>query len=337
MKRETGFLPSRSDIDYLGQALRSSHLAHAVDLITDPWCNMILRAAFMGTRQFEVFQHQVSAPRQTLSLRLAHLVRIGVLAKRHKEPDGARLEYRLTPLGQALHGNVLASWSWDRRWGTVHDQIPNRLVHAVCNHAFRPELVCEHCAQPLALHRVEPLHMRHDLPLQERAARNRRWRSPAKEGDAPDRDILAVIDDRWSVLIVAALMLGASRYEQLMAMLQISSAVLARRLQRLSGLEMLINWQDPADGRRSVYGLGKAGQDMFAYILTLSKWGGQDQHHTDTIGWLHTRCGKTATGRMVCSHCKSSLLPSEVVRTGPRPDRNHRIPPPDIRPGESHA
>ena len=312
--RNTDSFTPPSDSDYLGRSLRASHLAHAVGLITDPWCNMILRAAFMGTRQFEAFQQTVSAPRQTLSLRLAYLVHIGLLAKQDKELGRARQEYRLTPRGKGLHGNVLASWSWDRRWGVVQAQIPTQLVHAVCNHAFRPILVCEHCAQPLALHSVEPMHERHDLPLQERVARNRRWRSPANEGEAGDRDILAVIDDRWSVLIVAALMLGASRYEQLTVMLQISSAVLARRLHRLCALEVLISWQDPADGRRSVYGLGKAGQDLFAYILTLTQWGGQDQDRPDTIGWIHSRCKRAVTGRMVCSHCQGVLLSSQVVR-----------------------
>lgn len=312
--RQTGLPPPHSDTDYLGQALRASHLAHALDLITDPWCNMILRAAFLGTRQFEAFQTQVSAPRQTLSLRLAYLVRIGLLAKQRKEPDGARQEYRLTPRGKGLHGNVLASWSWDRRWGVARDQIPTRLVHSVCNHAFRPILVCEHCSEPLALHRVEPMHVRLEQPLQERIVRNRRWRSPSKGHETSDRDILAVIDDRWSVLIVAALMLGASRFEQLMVMLQISSAVLARRLQRLCALEVLINWPDPIDGRRSLYRLDKAGQELFAYILTLSQWGGQGQHRADTIGWIHARCAKTATGRMACSHCQVLLLPTQVVR-----------------------
>lgn len=313
--RETSLPPAHSDTDSLGQALRASHLAHALDLITDPWCNMILRAAFMGTRQFGAFQHSVSAPRQTLSLRLAYLVRIGLLTKQRKQPDGARQEYRLTARGKELHANVLASWSWDRRWGVANDQIPARLVHAVCQHAFRPLLICEHCSEPLALHRTKPLHVRLEQPLQERAVRTRRWRSPIKEGETPDRDILAVIDDRWSVLIVAALMLGANRFEQLMVMLQISSAVLARRLQRLCALEVLINSQDPIDGRRSLYRIDKAGQDLFAYILTLSKWAAQDQHRPDTIGWIHTRCAKTATGRMVCSHCHAPLLPSQVVRS----------------------
>ncbi|MEO7937926.1 MAG: winged helix-turn-helix transcriptional regulator [Burkholderiaceae bacterium] len=306
--------PARSDADYLGQALRTSYLAHAVDLTTDPWCQMILRAAYLGTRRFEGFLQQVAAPRQTLSLRLAYLVRIGLLAKQRTEPDSMRQEYRLTPRGKALHANVLASWSWDRRWGVTHDQLPSRLIHGVCNHAFRPCLVCEHCAGPLALQRVEPFHVRLDDPVPKRVVRNRRWRNTPIESDAPDRDILAAIDDRWSVLIVAALMLGASRYEQLARMLQISSAVLARRLQRLCKLGILISWPDPADARRAFYGLDKAGQDLFAYLLTLSAWGGADQQRPDTIGWIHTQCRQPVAGRMVCSHCHASVLPTQVVR-----------------------
>ena len=315
MKKSPEPTPTKSDTDYLGQALRNSHLAHAVDLITDPWCQMILRSAFLGTRRFEAFQQQVLAPRQTLSLRLAYLVRIGMLDKQLKEPDGARQEYRLTARGKSLHSNVLASWAWDRRWGGTHDQLPSRLVHTVCKHAFRPVLICEHCAEPLALHRVEPLHLRLEQDPQERTARNSRWRSPASENESLDRDILATVDDRWSVLLVAALMLGANRYEQLLVMLQISSAVLARRLQRLVGLGIIVNWQDPADGRRSYYGLDKAGQDLFAYLLTMSTWGGQDLNRPDTIRWIHTRCRKPATGRMVCSHCSGPLLSWQVRRS----------------------
>ena len=107
----------KSDTDYLGQALRESHLAHAVDLITDPWCNMVLRAAFLGIRRFDAIQQAVSAPRQTLSLRLTYLVEIGALTKQRTDADGSRQQYRLTPYGKTLHANVLASWAWDRRWG----------------------------------------------------------------------------------------------------------------------------------------------------------------------------------------------------------------------------
>jgi len=306
--------PARSDTDYLGQALRASHLAHGLDLLTDPWCHVILRAAFMGTRQFESFQQAMSIPRQTLSVRLAYLVRIGVLARHRKDPASARHEYRLTERGRQLYGNVLTTWAWHRRWGLADGHLPRQLVHTRCGHAFRPVLLCEHCDGLLTLRQVEPMHERELAVESARSTRIRRWRGPTPHGPTPDRDVLAVIDDRWSMLVVVAAMLGASRFEQLMQMLQISSAVLTRRLQRLCGLGVLVSTTDPADRRRSLYRLGEAGQDLFAYVLCMSAWAGWDRHAPDTIGWMHARCATAARGRLACSHCRQTLLPTQVAR-----------------------
>jgi len=312
-----------SDTDYLGKALRSSHLVHAVDQVTDPWCNVILRAAFLGTRQFDSFQQVTGIPRQTLSLRLSYLTQLGLLVRQAIDSKAARHEYRLSDYGKALHGSVLAGWAWDRRWGdAMQAQLPTRLVHRDCSHAFQPQLVCEHCGDPLSLQRVEPMHLRtHESPPP-RTTRNRRWRNHGSDGATHEHDILAVIDDRWSVLIVAALMLGASRYEQLLLMLEISSAVLSRRLQRLAALRIIAHLPDPADARRSLYLLDKAGQDLFAYLLTLAHWGGLTRPGADSIGWIHGGCGQRTKGRMRCSHCHGALLPTGVERSSIR----HRPP-----------
>ena len=129
-----------------------------------------------------------------------------------------------------------------------------------------------------------------------------------------------MIDDRWSVLIVAAAMLGVQRYDQLLSTLAISSGVLAARLQRLCALEVLRKLPDPSDARRSTYDLARAGRDFFLYMLTLSSWGGAGCRHADTIGWVHQHCGERVKGRMVCGHCREPLLPAQVVRpTPPRP------------------
>ncbi|MEO8859601.1 MAG: winged helix-turn-helix transcriptional regulator [Burkholderiaceae bacterium] len=308
------------DAGSLGQALRRSHLAHAVDQITEPWSNMILRAAFLGTRQFESFQQLLGIPRQTLSLRLAYLVRLGVLRRQRRMPGSARHEYRLTPRGKDLYANVLASWLWDRRWGDPHAQIPPRLVHLSCQHSFKPQLVCEHCAEPLTLRAVQPCvpHVVRADVSQNARSRGRRWRIPAQptNGDLAERDILAVIDDRWSLLIVAAIVLGAQRYDQLVEALGISNSVLARRLQRLRELELLEKLPDPFDARRSVYRLDKAGRALFPYLLTLASWASNESGRVDSIRWVHRACGKTAKGIMVCDHCHRPLLPNEVTLPG---------------------
>lgn len=307
-------------LSHPAHALLDSHLAVALDLITEPWCNAILRAAFMGVRRFDDFQHVLHAPRQTLSLRLSYLVDIGLLRRQRLVDTALRQEYRLTTHGKALHGVVLASWAWDRRWGDTLRRIPSRLQHWPCGHTFRPQMVCEHCNASLALARARPVLVPAATATSSEGvrARNSRWRRPPPESaDLAQRDILAVIDDRWSVLVVAAIMLGARSFDALSRSLEISSAVLPRRLQRLCALEVLRRAPDPQDARRAVYQLDRAGRELFPYMLALAQWGGTQTEHDDGVGWVHGACGKRAQGRMVCSHCRSPLLPHEVLRPQP--------------------
>ena len=298
-------------------ALLTSHLAVAMDLVTEPWCNSILRAAFLGVRRFDAFQQLLQAPRQTLSLRLAYLVDIGLLRRQPLGDSALRHEYRLTASGKGMYAVVLASWAWDRGWGwgdPLH-RIPLRLEHRPCGHPFQPQLVCEHCDAPLALARVHPVMQAPPASASRSRPRSSRWRGPAPESDAlPQRDILAVIDDRWSVLVVAAIMLGAMRFDELTRSLDISSAVLTRRLQRLCAMDVILREPDPLDARRATYQLARAGRDLFPYVLALAQWGGTQTRQRDTIGWVHADCGHTVRGRMACSHCRQSLLTQEVVR-----------------------
>lgn len=299
----------------LGRALRHGHLMAAIDQISEPWSNSIIRAAFLGIRQFEAFQQKLCIPRQTLSLRLAYLVKIGLLYKRSYRSQPLRHEYRLTPDGKSLHENVLASWSWDRRWGDPGKIIPRKLVHSVCLHQFKPLLVCEHCSELLTLHNVSALVTHRASPGVSRSVRNHRWRVASTDGDNQmKRDILAVIDDRWSMLLIAALTLGFHRHDQFLHVLEISSAVLAQRLKRLVQLKLLKKTPDPRDARRAYYSLTRIGEDLFPYLLTITAWGRTRRPSADTITWQHKPCQRSATGRMVCSHCHQAILLHEVIR-----------------------
>lgn len=307
-----------NDDHYLGHALRQGHLMAAIDQISEPWSNSIIRAAFLGIRQFDAFQQALSIPRQTLSLRLAYLVKIGLLHKQPYQSQPVRHEYRLTQNGKKLHENVLASWSWDRRWGDPGKSIPRQLVHSVCLHEFKPLLVCEHCSESLTLRNVSAQLTYQALPSLARSVRNHRWRVASAEASSQSqRDILAVIDDRWSVLLIAAVALGFHRHDQFLQVLDISSAVLAQRLKRLGQLKLLKKTPDPQDARRSLYRLTQIGEDLFPYLLTITAWARTRQPGADTLNWQHKSCKKLVSGRMVCSHCSQAVLPHEVIR----PDR----------------
>ena len=83
-------------------------------------------------------------------MRLSYLVELGLLRRNRYQTKPVREEYRLTPLGKDIYGNVLASWLWDRRWGDPHRLMPPRLVHRPCGHACMPLLLCKYCSEPLA-------------------------------------------------------------------------------------------------------------------------------------------------------------------------------------------
>jgi DNA-binding HxlR family transcriptional regulator len=243
------------------------------------------------------------------------LVEMGLLRRHQYQTHPAREEYRLTPLGKDLYGHVLASWRWDRRWGDPHHLMPKKLLHRRCGHTCTPQLLCPHCAAPLSLPNMQPELLAGASPLPLRTERNRRWRKPQPAGGpALGRDILAVIDDRWSLLLVAASMLGLTRYDEYVQALAISSAVLAQRLQRLCLLDVLRRQPDPDDARRASYRLAPAGTALFPYLLTLSAWGQALASGPDTIAWRHRSCGQSTPGTVACSHCRETLLPHDVVR-----------------------
>jgi len=116
---DTGPVPGSSRPEHV---LLASHLAAAMGLITEPWWNSILRAAFPGVRRFDAFQHVLRAPRQRLSLRLAYLVDIGLLRRQRLGDNALRQEYRLTAAGvgrlpPAGRGLFPTCWHW--RTGVV--------------------------------------------------------------------------------------------------------------------------------------------------------------------------------------------------------------------------
>ena len=100
---------------------------------------------------------------------------------------------------------------------------------------------------------------------------------------------LARIGDRWSLLLVEALMPSPLRYADLQdAVSGISSNILAARLRRLEaeGVVMAIPYSERP--RRYAYELTAAGQELGGAVRLLSQWsadhGGPPTRRTPTAG-----------------------------------------------------
>lgn len=95
-----------------------SIMTEAVRQIGDSWTLLIMWAAFRGISRFDNFQRQLGVARNILSNRLARLVDQGILEKRPVHAGARRLEYRITPKGEALRPVV----EWIEQWSANNRQ-----------------------------------------------------------------------------------------------------------------------------------------------------------------------------------------------------------------------
>lgn len=315
---------SRIDIDLTGRALASSTLSHGLAILGDRWTVQVMLGTFLGLKRFEQWQQVLGIPRNTLAQRLRSLSALGLLRPRLYQDHPPRRAYHGTAKSMAMFPQVLMMWTWEKRWGGRQTGLPDTLLHRSCGHAFTPVLTCLACQQDadvtamkLRLSPVEAL-----LQRQTRQGRASRlvWRHATREG--LDQRV-----DRWSLLIVAAVVLGCHHFDQLSHVLGIGSATLARRLQAMVEAGLLTADPDRSDRRRRIYTLTTASRDLLPYIVCLSRWAGE-QHlgQSSSIIPIHS-CGQPFQARVACSHCRQELRAWDVLpqyhaqAVEPQPDR----------------
>ena len=99
------------------------------------------------------------------------------------------------------------------------------------------------------------------------------------------------VGERWTLLIVRNLLLGARRYSDLLAELPgITTNLLAKRLKELEQDGIVVRKETTPPNRVQVYDLGPAGQALEPVIMELGRWGGRfmgapEPEDTINIGW----------------------------------------------------
>jgi DNA-binding HxlR family transcriptional regulator len=103
--------------DDLHRAAIHCSLPSALEAMGERWSFLILRGAFNGLRHFEEFQTTLGIARNILANRLSRLVAHEILERRGCPDDRRKVEYRLTPKGEALLPTLIALRQWGERWG----------------------------------------------------------------------------------------------------------------------------------------------------------------------------------------------------------------------------
>ena len=130
---------------------------------------------------------------------------------------------------------------------------------------------------------------------------------------------LAVVGDRWTLMIVRDAFLGVRHFDDFQKSLGISRTIVADRLATLVREAVLSHKPDAKTGRPA-YRLTEKGLELYPLIMAIVGWG--NRHYAGPEGppllHRHESCGHDMTSVARCSHCHADLDPRDVtVRANP--------------------
>ncbi|UXC38329.1 helix-turn-helix transcriptional regulator [Cupriavidus gilardii] len=100
---------------------------------------------------------------------------------------------------------------------------------------------------------------------------------------------LALIGEKWSMLILRDVLSGVSRFDDFLSRLQCSPAVLSARLKTLTeaGLLRRVSYREPGARARFAYRPTRAAVELLPVLIGLMQWG--DRHLRDGCGLVEVR------------------------------------------------
>ena len=125
---------------------------------------------------------------------------------------------------------------------------------------------------------------------------------------------LAVIGDRWTMLILRDSFRGVRRFDDFQQSLGVARNLLADRLCRLVEHEVLEKLPYQDHPVRFEYRLTAKGIDLSQPLVALMHWGDRWESGVDgpAVVLVHDACGTDVAQELVCWHCDTTITPSEL-------------------------
>jgi DNA-binding HxlR family transcriptional regulator len=119
---------------------------------------------------------------------------------------------------------------------------------------------------------------------------------------SPLAEALARVGDRWTLLVVEALLPGPRRFNDLLGLIPgIAANILSERLKRLEREALLVARLYSERPPRAAYELTAEGKELAGALRLLAQWGAQ---HTDPAATpRHHTCGTPVEARWYCPTC----------------------------------
>jgi DNA-binding HxlR family transcriptional regulator len=119
---------------------------------------------------------------------------------------------------------------------------------------------------------------------------------------SPLEAALARVGDRWTLLVVDALLAGPRRFNELSEDVKgIAPNVLSDRLKRLEREAMIRARPYSQRPPRAVYELTASGRELAGALRLLAQWGARGADQAESL--RHATCGTTLEVRWYCPTC----------------------------------
>jgi len=134
------------------------------------------------------------------------------------------------------------------------------------------------------------------------------------EADSVGR-ALALVGERWSLLILREAFFGVRRYGEFVRNLSIPRPTLSARLKTLVDAGVLERVPYATEPERHEYRLTTAGRDLFPAVVTLMRWGDTYLAGPDgpPILLRHKDCGEIADTYVACRHCGGDVTVDKIT------------------------
>lgn len=123
--------------------------------------------------------------------------------------------------------------------------------------------------------------------------------------DSPLERAVARVGDRWSLLVVSALLDGPRRFGELQQVVgSIAPNVLSQRLKRLEREGVVVAEAYSSRPPRFAYRLTASGHELAGALRLLAQWGAAGD---DGEGVRHPACGTAMEPRWWCPTCQQAV------------------------------
>ncbi|MGY1829563.1 winged helix-turn-helix transcriptional regulator [Geodermatophilus sp. SYSU D01180] len=136
---------------------------------------------------------------------------------------------------------------------------------------------------------------------------------------------LAVVGEKWSLLVLREAFLGVRRFADLQRALGAPKAVLTDRLNSLVAQDLLarVPYQEEGARQRHEYRLTERGRDLYPALVALMQWGDRwlAEDGVPPLALTHRDCGAPVALGLRCAAGHEVGGPREVTATPVRRDR----------------